>query len=452
MTEKKTSTVSEKKNEDSAENLAAKSNNKNVSPEREEQKPLAKKPTSAKVAHRKATQQPVTTVTSSTSKSGILALILSIIAIAGIGGHYYWQTQQHQILIEQLLAQNESQQQSSERQVLDQVSARQSQLAGELTTNITQLLNDSDTKLQSLAQRVEGLSQNQPSDWLMHEAEYLIRIASRSLWLEKDTVAAISLLQDADARLSELNDPSLLPVRQVINQDIEQLKLQPKLATEETILTLMAMAEQIKQLPIAMAHLPGTTEPEQPFTLSENTDDWRENITKSWQRFLDSFITVKRRTANVEALLTPQQQQSLTDNLYLKLQLAQWAASQQKAQIYQKALQDAQHWISEYFDTDHNATMQFTQQLSRLQSAVINLALPAKLQSLQAIRRQINQQNTVPNIAENVKEAVIDSAKPITSNANKDKQDGKPNMAEAAVNAQEQQEEPEKQDNNGAML
>lgn len=336
----------------------------------------------------------------SSSKSGPLALVLSLLAIAGIGGHYFWQTQQQQLLADKVLKSNKAQLQVNQQQFKQALNQEQSQFAQQVSSTINKALGDTDKQVMALAEQVESLnnqltqlSQNQPSDWVLQEAEYLIRVASRSLWLEKSPKIALSLLSDADERIKELNDPSLLPLREVLSQDIEALRLLPELATDDVILTLMGLSEQVSQLAIAMVHLPETEAAVAEIELSEDANDWRTNLAKSWNIFIEDFITVRRRTANVEPLLSPTQQQNLRQNLQLKLQLGQWAASQQKPTLFKQAIADTQTWLIEYFDTDALAIQQFNTQLEGLKAHTVSLSLPESLQSLAAIRGKISQKN-----------------------------------------------------------
>lgn len=355
----------------------------------------------------------------SSSKSGPLALILSLFAIAGIGGHYYFQTQQHQLLANQVLASSKTQQQSAEQQFKQALNQQQNRFAQQVLGNVNQALDDNNEQVATLTQQVkslsgqvEHLSQNQSSDWLLHEAEYLIRLASRSLWLEKSPTVALNLLSDANQRLKELNDPSLLPVRQMINKDIESLRLLPELATDDVILTLMGLSEQIGQLPIAM---PNSEAKEVKVELSEDANDWRANLAKSWHIFMEDFITVRRRTANIEPLLSPVQQQNLRQNLQLKLQLGQWAASQHKQSLFLQSITRTQNWLIEYFDTDTIAVQQFIAQLDTLKTRTVSLTLPNKLDSLTAIRNKMSPKASTktPEPVETTesKETNIDGAK-----------------------------------------
>lgn len=342
-----------------------------------------------------------TAATKKRSKTAVLAFVFSITALAGLGAGYYWQNIQLQALANELVQENHQQLIDSEQKIQDLLLQQQSAFKQQIELLLTEQSNSFENQLVTLDTAVDKLQQKEPSDWLVHEAEYLIRVASRTIWLEQDTLAAINLLIDADTRLKELNDPKYLPVRQVLRQDIETLKLLPQPTTEEVVLTLLALEQQVRDLPIAMAHIPNSAEPEENFELTDKTEDWQSNLQKTWQKFLADFITVKRRTANVEALLTPQQQQHLRQNLVLKIQLAIWAASQQNNALYTKTLADIQQWLNEYFDTDETKVQNFTQSVQLLKSEIISVNLPQQLEALTAIRTLIKAENQIEGLNDN---------------------------------------------------
>ncbi len=226
----------------------------------------------------------------SSNKTAIAALTVASLSVFASVGHFLWQQQQNNT---QLLAINQQTQQLLQQE--------QAQLKRTLTTEFQQQLAlqknnsqskqaakkaylDSEAKIESLTTQINQVEQQvnlrQPSDWLIHEAEYLVRVAARTMWLEQDTRAAIGLLRDADNRLKELNQPKFLPVRSLINEDIEALALMPILQNQEAILTLMALNKQIETLVIIT--------PEQTMervkkdiVLTDNIEDWQENLGKS---------------------------------------------------------------------------------------------------------------------------------------------------------------------------
>ncbi|MFT5757725.1 MAG: uroporphyrin-3 C-methyltransferase [Alteromonadaceae bacterium] len=339
------------------------------------------------------------------SKTALLAFLIALIALGAVGGLYFWQNQQQALLTQDLLSQlkqqttdNKKQAITNKQQVALLLAEQQSNLTLQLEKTLSSNQLESQSKITALENTVSRLSQNQPSDWLIHEVEYLIRIAARTIWLEQDTRTAINLLKDADQRISELNAPEFLPVRQLIHQDIEALQLMPVLNTEEVILTLMAMEKQIGSLSLAMVKIPASSETTESFELTENTSDWRSNLAKTWRKFLADFITINRRTANVEPLMSPQYQQHLRENLALKIQLALWAASKQNSQLFSTAIGDIQLWLKEYFDMDNLSNQRFNAGLQSLSKEVIGFNYNNKLSSLDAIRTLLNEtpSNKVP--------------------------------------------------------
>lgn len=327
-------------------------------------------------------------VQSTESKSGLAAtaLLFSLLSMAGTGGLYYWQQMQHNEQNQQLLSEITELKKQTNLLVNQQLIQQKKVLLAELNQAKSELANISQDELTRLQGQIQQLQQNKPTDWLLHEAEYLIRIAGRTLWLEKDTTAAIGLLRDADQRLQELNSPEVLPVRQLIRDDIAELELLPSVATEDITLTLMALSKQIQQLQLAMVQLPDAAEPEADLALSDDIADWRDNLRKTWQQFSENFITVRRRSGNVEPLMSPEYQQNLRENLALKLQQAQWAASKGNSNLYIATLDDAQAWLTQYFSLEHVKTANFFNSLAKLKNETVEVQYPTSLQALPAIR------------------------------------------------------------------
>ena len=344
----------------------------------------------------------------SPNKMSKLALVAVLIAIIAPASHYYWQQLQNQQL-KQTIAQSLTSKISEEKnatlsryknEMQQALTSQQQSFAKQLQQIAEQISHTNQTKITTLVATVkqleQRLQQRQPSDWLVHEAEYLIRIAARTLWLEHDTSAAIGLLKDADARLTELNDPAFLPVRETIHQDINALALMPTLETDDVILALMTMNKQVAQLPLAMVDLGAKENKEADVNLSNDINDWQSNLAKTWQKFLNDFIRVRQRTGTIDALISPDQQENLKQNISLKIQLALWAASERKGELYQKALVDIQQWLNEFFDMENNLNQHFAKALTDLQNKKVTYNYPSELGSLTAIRSTLRNQQSQP--------------------------------------------------------
>jgi len=411
-----------------------------ISKKKVKDEPLsAKKATIQKVVASKKAEKPVNKKTKNPiSKVAVFALVIAAGAIGASAFHYTWQQEQNLTLLNTLKEQRQQaikvsqvsmkksldaefslqlkQQLSKQQQLFTQQLKDVAQQAHqESEGGVTQLGRQLSAQVEQLAQ---SITQRDPSDWLIHEAEYLIRIAARTLWLEQDTKAAIGLLKEADARLSELKQPKFLPIRALINQDIAALDLMPKLESQQAILSLMALNKQIINLPFAGINLNEVIDSssQESIELSDDINDWQTNLKKTWQKFLNDFITVRRRTGTVEALMAPEQQQHLKQNLSLKIQLARWAASEQKADVYQQTLLDVQAWMNEFFDMESDINQKFYQKVEQAKQYTINFDYPSDLSSLTAIKQLSNQTTVITKPATSKPEKKVE---PLPEQTNK---------------------------------
>ncbi|MNX22378.1 putative uroporphyrinogen-III C-methyltransferase [compost metagenome] len=229
--------------------------------------------------------------------------------------------------------------------------------------------------LDALQHKVLDLDDKRPNDWMLAESEYLVRMAGRKLWLEHDIVSAITLLGNADERIKALNDPSLMPIRKALAEDIAQLKGMPRVDREGLTLKLAALSDQIELLPLSTVSMPqAKAEPDQ--AVSANPDEWESNLKKNWVKFTENFITIRRRDGAVEALLSPQQEIFLRENLKTKLLQAQLAVYREQQALYTDSLEKAQRWLTQYFDTDNSATQYMQSELDKLKGEQIQFDYP----------------------------------------------------------------------------
>ncbi|WP_448565705.1 uroporphyrinogen-III C-methyltransferase [Thalassotalea ganghwensis] len=352
------------------------------------------------------------------SKVGVLALLIALSSIGGVAGLYWYQNQQ----IQQRFAQLTQAEQASERkleQLVEQLNdAQEVSLRNTINDALveqTQQWVTRDEKIALLEQQIARLQQNQPSDWLIYEAEYLLRIASRTLWLEKDSAKAIELLLAADKQIKKLNDPKFLTLRLNIKQDIDSLKVLPQLEIEEIILSLQALSAQVYQLPLV--YIQKEQASEQPKQVSNDIADWRENLKITWDNFVEQYFTLRPVNVNVKPLLSPEYQQNLRENLLLKLSLAQGAAARHQTGLYQQTLAEISQWIDEYFDTSQQNTTYFIEQINALSQLAVDIDLPTQLSSLQEIRVLMSHQTQLNELNELEQQSNNGSSSPMVDSA-----------------------------------
>ncbi|MGY3854094.1 uroporphyrinogen-III C-methyltransferase [Aeromonas aquatilis] len=326
--------------------------------------------------------QPTAAVNGSKSRSGAVLGGVAIMLALGLTGGLYLHGHKNAVAQQAELAQLK-QQLASALSKIDQTSSKDAEQLAALDQTQQQLQGE----MQGLQNRVLDLNDKRPNDWMLAESEYLVRMAGRKLWLEHDLVSAITLLGNADERIAALNDPSLMPIRKALAEDIAKLKGMPRIDREGLTLKLAALSDQIELLPLSTVSMPeAKAEPDQ--AVSTNPDEWESNLKKNWVKFTENFVTIRRRDGAVEALLSPQQEIFLRENLKTKLLQAQLSVYREQQALYEDSLDKAQRWLTQYFDTDNSATRYMQGEIDKLKGEQIQIDYPAQFKT-QAMLEQV---------------------------------------------------------------
>lgn len=328
------------------------------------------------------TPQPTAVVNGSKSRSGAVLGGVAILLALGLTGGLYLHGHKNAVAQQAELAQLR-QQLASAMSKIDQSNSKDAEQLAALGQTQQRLQGE----MQGLQNRVLDLNDKRPNDWMLAESEYLVRMAGRKLWLEHDLVSAITLLGNADERIAALNDPSLMPIRKALAEDITKLKGMPRIDREGLILKLAALEDQIELLPLSAVNMPEAKQ-EQDQAVSTNPDEWESNLKKNWVKFTENFITIRRRDGAVEALLSPQQEFFLRENLKTKLLQAQLAVYREQQSLYEDSIDKAQRWLTQYFDTDNSATHYMQGELDKLKGEQIQISYPEQFKT-QAMLEQV---------------------------------------------------------------
>ncbi|HEH9399631.1 TPA: uroporphyrinogen-III C-methyltransferase [Aeromonas sobria] len=326
--------------------------------------------------------QPTAVVNNSKSRSGTVLGGVAILLALGLTGGLYLHGHQSAVTQQAELAQLK-QQLASALSKIDQTSSKDAEQLATLDQTQQRLQGE----MQGLQNRVLDLNDKRPNDWMLAESEYLVRMAGRKLWLEHDLISAITLLGNADERIRALNDPSLMPIRKALAEDIAKLKGMPRIDREGLTLKLAALEDQIELLPLSTVSMPeAKLEADQAVTA--NPDEWESNLKKNWVKFTENFVTIRRRDGAVEALLSPQQEIFLRENLKTKLLQAQISVYREQQTLYEDSLDKAQRWLTQYFDTENSATRYMQGEIDKLKGEQIQIDYPEQFKT-QAMLEQV---------------------------------------------------------------
>ena len=261
------------------------------------------------------------------------------------------------------------------------------------TEQLTQAQRQQDAlakKLEEVQEKDAVISGSDAKTWLLAQADFLVKLAGRKLWGDQDVTTAAALLKSADASLADMNDPSLISARRAITDDIASLSAVSQVDYDGIILKVNQLANQIDNLRLADNNDDDTPMDSDSDELSSSISEWRVNLQKSWQNFMDSFITVRRRDETAVPLLAPNQDVYLRENIRSRLLVAAQAVPRHQEETYKQALDNVSTWVRAYYDTEDATTKAFLEDVDKLSQQSITMNVPESLQS-QALLEKLMQ-------------------------------------------------------------
>ena len=338
-------------------------------------------------------------------------LNLLFIVLLAAAGYWYWLQQQNQIAQPNpdiIALENAVSVMNTELvQLTSALSANQtltndhqslllefSEVSAQLATNIDEIaqrVNLNELKSEGLAKRIAEVSGRRPADWLLAEADYLVKLAGKKLWLEGDVKSAIMLLKSADVRISDLADASLLPVRALLAKDIQTLQQVNQVSTESIALSVSALIAQADNLPLDTLKLPDVEAPEVTAELSNDVANWQANLKSSWNAIVDDFISVNKRTAEVTPFISKKEQWLAREQLKFALLNAQQAVMNHQTKLYQQALQQSLDIVIAHYALDNIGVEAYIDSIQHLILIDTSRELPKQLDAQQPLAEIIEQ-------------------------------------------------------------
>ncbi len=225
--------------------------------------------------------------------------------------------------------------------------AMQRARVAELEAALSQQQAVGQRQYQQITDRLQTLSTVDRDDWLLAEAEYLLRLANQRLQLSGDNRAAAKLLASADDILRSMDEPALHPVRAALAKEQAALRSSADYDLEGAYLKLQGIADSAASLEVYEAP---SYEPE-PVPVSEE-GDWQENLKNGFERAwgkLRSYIRVRQHDANFQANLAPEQAEAVRASLRMMIEQAQLALLAERPALYRRSLEKAAKFLREYY-------------------------------------------------------------------------------------------------------
>ena len=328
-----------------------------------------------------------------------LALLLSVIALAAYGYTFYedWRSAADSS-VDDAVAGVESQL-TATRRSLSELESRVGGIdaaGGGTAAEIEALRRELDervrllsslpgrmTTLESSMASLAGVSTSARNTWLLAEAEYYLQIANAQLQLANNPTLASMALSMADERVVQIADPALTDVRRAIADESAALDIMEKPDIAGATLTLASLARVVESLPLARAA--SADDPE-----AESFDPEASGVRRAWDAVKSTAAGLVKVTPPEQeklALLTPDGESFLRNNIALQLQSARLALLRGEQAVFEQALDDVAALLDDYFDTDSAQVASARATLEEIRGSVFTTSVPDISASLRLLRQ-----------------------------------------------------------------
>ena len=240
----------------------------------------------------------------------------------------------------------------------------------------------------SVEQRLEAEpTQRDVQEWLWTEAEYLLRLANQKLTLQGDADSALLILSTVDEMLRDSGDATVLGVRDALAGEMLALRNLEYVDVPGLYVRMNNLLPLIDQLSLRNTLVQNYSEQlaaQQGATLSADTGFGVRAL-----ELLGSIFVWQEWDVAPEALLPPQQEATLKQNLRLMLEQAQLALLMAEQEVYRSSLEKGRDWMTRYFAIDAGAGRTLGQELEALAAATVATSRPDISGSL-ALLQQAN--------------------------------------------------------------
>jgi uroporphyrin-3 C-methyltransferase len=245
----------------------------------------------------------------------LLRFLVFLIFLGGLAAGSWYGYQKFNEIFQGKSAQIEllNQQTSELTQVIIATQQNQQNIEGTLSS----FIGDQQRQMQALADRIRTTEGAREGDWLLAEAQYLVRLADQRLLVSRDTDSAVELLSGADELLRELAYPELASVREALIADISALRSVPSIDYQGLYFQITAVAQSIDGLSLAgVEGIENWGTQEQVEEVESRAGIWA-SFAASVKSSLDQLIVVRKAEGSAEWIVDAEGESALRNQMDL---------------------------------------------------------------------------------------------------------------------------------------
>lgn len=327
--------------------------------------------------------------------------------------------------VEQALTQTKSENTLKLEQFKQGVNTELKAIEREASGDLSQLasqIKEHEARLNGQQQRLANLSTTSREDWLLAEAQYLLKLANQRVLLERTPQNVVALLTRADEIIERvsagLGDRELFSIRKLLAEEITALKMVEPVDTQGIYLKLGALANTIHSLPtlpseqerfgqVAMEPKeepsankePSANNNKEPSAKKEPSAQANESFIAEFKREMSSLFLFIRNAFSwysedelANPIVSQQRLQLMQLNTRLLIEQAQIAILKENVVSYRESLKAASELAGQYYFASPARTA-LINELDHLAQKNIAPELPNISQSLKLLHTYIATQH-----------------------------------------------------------
>ncbi|PIQ43577.1 MAG: hypothetical protein COV52_07900 [Gammaproteobacteria bacterium CG11_big_fil_rev_8_21_14_0_20_46_22] len=312
--------------------------------------------------------------------SKVILLITFVIAVVALAASaYVWQAEQH-------VAKPKTSNPAMQNLEASVVSNNQAIAA--LKAQLDQAQQNSQAEQQTL-KALAGKAHQSQGLWQLSDAKHLVQLANYTLSFSHDVPTAVALLKTADARLANVSDPKVYPVRQQLADAIASLNGVKSVDIPGIYMQLNALQKQAMGLSIYRNQF----KEKDNNVLKTNNPAEKGSFAHGMWHALSKVVVVRRHDQPIEPLLSSAEHNVVMQNLSLLFSQAQWALVQRNSVLYQESLKQIVSMLQRYFDHDQTQALPIIQAIEKLQAVDVDPKLPSIRDALVGLNNLVAEQN-----------------------------------------------------------
>ncbi|MFK7865669.1 MAG: uroporphyrinogen-III C-methyltransferase [Pseudohongiellaceae bacterium] len=338
-----------------------------------------------------------------TVSSGLfIALVMSVVVLSALAFVAYQQRllagqltslKSENQRLEQVLA-NQALDNETSAERIEQVILEQSQPLESDNTALLEVQAELSGELTRLQQQIQSLQSTQQTavaspdfEWKIYEAEYLLGIADQKIQLESDVVAAIAMMESADAALLASGSSRVFALRQAIANELTRLRATEFFDRQGVYLQIGSLIQEVESISIANSMRQNFENGAASAASAAVDGSESQDMFNASLDFLKTVFVWRRWEDTPGAILSPEQGEFIRQNLKLLLEQSQLALLMKDQAVFSESLNKSREWLDRYAVVDSNAAEVIKASLEELALINVDPILPGITESLSLARQ-----------------------------------------------------------------